>query len=302
MTAKGFRMFKRLSPGDKVFQVVVYIYLTIAFLLVIGPLMYVVSSSLSSVSAVFAGRVTLFPVEFHIDAYRAVFASQRIMRGFRNSVNYTLVGTFFTLIVLTMVAFPLSRKDLFGRGAITGFFAFTMLFSGGMIPSYINIQNLGLIDTFWVMVIPGGIGVMHMAIMRTYFSSNIPYELYESAQMDGCRDIKFLLTVVLPLSGPIFAVLGLFNAVGAWNSFFHALLYLVDQDKYPLQVHLRNILILNRGDGDMQGAVGDDRFRAGMGQVIQFAVIVVSSAPLLMIYPFIQKFFVKGVMIGALKG
>jgi len=294
--------FERMSTGDKIFQICVYIYLLIAFLIVIFPIMFIVSSSFSTVEAVFAGRVYLLPVGFNIDAYLAVFTSKNLMTGFRNSIIYTVGGTITSIVVTTMLAYPLSKKDLVGRNAVTAFYAFTLLFGGGLIPTYLNIQRLGLINNRLVMIIPMGVSVIHMAIMRTYFTSNIPADLYEAAQLDGCRDVMFLFKVVIPLSGPIFAVLCLYNAVGSWNSFFFPMIYLNDKEKWPLQVFLREILILAQGDSDMSRAVGDDRFRFGMRDVIKFSVIVVSSAPMMIIYPFIQKYFVKGVMIGAIKG
>jgi ABC-type glycerol-3-phosphate transport system permease component len=225
------------------------------------------------------------------------------MTGYKNALIYTTLGTVLSLVVTIMTAYPLSRKDLWGRNAVTAFFTFTMLFGGGLIPTYLLINDLRLINTLWVMVLPMGVSVWNMVIMRTYFTSNIPDELYEAASMDGCRDLSYLFRVVLPLSGPIIAVICLYVAVGAWNGYFHALIYLRDKDKYPLQVFLRDILVVSGSTDLFDPARGENEAtQAGLATVTKYAVIIIASAPMLILYPFIQKYFVKGVMIGSIKG
>lgn len=291
----------RSTTGDKVFRAAVYVYLIVSFLLVFYPILYIVSASFSDVTAVTSGRVWLWPVQFSLDAYTAVFQSRNLMTGYTNSALYAVVGTVISVSVTIMGAYPLSRKDLVGRGVVTTFFAITMWFSGGMIPTYLLIKNLGLINTFWVMVLPG-VSVWNMILMRTYFTHNIPEELYESAALDGCRDGWFIVRVVLPLSTAIIAVIALYSVVGYWNSYFNALMYLTDYKRYPLQVFLRELLIMNQQDSDMLNVLSQSQVKMGLGQLLRFSTIVVSTAPVLLLYAFLQRFFVKGVMIGAIKG
>lgn len=290
------------TTGDGIFKIFIYVYITIAFLVVLYPLVYVLSASFSSVNAVVSGRVWLWPVDVSFDAYKAVFKSKNLLMGYKNSIIYTALGTTVNLLVTILAAYPLSRKDLKGRNLFTGVFAFTMLFSGGMIATYMVVNNLRLINTIWAIILPGAISVWNMIIMRTYFQSAIPNELYESASLDGCGDFKFLIMIVLPLSKTIIAVIAMYYAVGHWNSYFNPMLYLTDMKKYPLQMVLREILILGQMESDMIRAMNADQFRQGLGQLLKYSVIVVSSVPMLLVYACIQKYFVKGVMIGAIKG
>jgi len=280
----------------------IYGYVAVSFLVVLYPLLYVVSASFSSVNAVVSGRVWLWPVGLSTEAYKAVFRSQNLLRGYGNSILYTALGTTVNLVVTVLAAYPLSRTDLKGRRFFTGLFAFTMLFSGGMIATYIVVQGLGLLDTVWALVLPGAMSVWNMIIMRTFFQSSIPGELYEAASMDGCGDFRFLLTIVLPLSKAILAVVALYYAVDHWNGYFQPMLYLTDSHKYPLQMVLREILILGQMESDSILAMNAESFMQGAGQLLKFSVIVVSSVPMLIVYMFVQKYFVKGVMIGAIKG
>jgi ABC-type glycerol-3-phosphate transport system permease component len=292
----------RTGISDIVFRIVSTSFLTFFTLIVLYPLLYILSSSFSSTEAVVSGRVWLFPVEPTLMGYKAVFKNEQILTGFANSIFYTVVGTIINIVMTVMAGYPLSRKDFYGKGAIMVLFTFTMLFSGGMIPSYLLVKNLGMMDTRWAMLIPGAMGVYYVIIARTFFMSTIPDELYEAAQLDGCSDIKFITRVVVPLSSALLAVLVLFYAVGHWSSYFNALLYLRDPDKFPLQIILRNILINNTNNAAMIEDV-DSMVRAmGLQELLKYALIVVASVPVLMIYPFVQKYFVKGVMIGALKG
>ena len=206
-------------------------------------------------------------------------------------------------IALTvMLAYPLSRRTLFGRGVITGFITFTMLFSGGLIPSFLLIKGLGLYNTYWALILPGAVSVYNVIVARTFFQSNIPDDLYEAASLDGCSDIYFMWKIVLPLSAPIIAVLTMFYAVGHWNSYFNAMIYLQDSKKFTLQVVLRNILIANQIDNEMMKDIDAMQKQEGLAQLLKYSLIVVASVPMLLLYPFIQKHFVKGIMIGALKG
>lgn len=289
---------------DVGFNIVNYTILTIVLLVVAYPLIYIVSASFSSTAAVMANRVWLWPVEPSLKGYEAVFNNKDILTGFGNSILYTLVGTFVNLVVTLAAAYPLSRKDLRPRNVFMLVFSFTMFFSGGMIPSYLLISDLGLLNSRWSIILPGALSVYNMIIARQFFASNIPTELLEASQLDGCSDFQFILRVVIPLSGAIVAVLGLFFAVGHWNAYFNALLYIGDRKKYPLQVFLREILIQNTIDASMTGSVSieDEVVKQGLEDLLKYSLIIVASVPVLLIYPFVQKYFVKGVMIGSIKG
>ena len=288
--------------NDTLFDVVATIILTVSLLIVAYPLIYVVSASLSSTDAVTAGRVWFLPVEPTIIAYQAVFKYDSIMTGYLNSFIYMALGTAINLILTTLCAFCLSRKDFYGRAILSGMVLFTMLFNAGLVPNYLLIKSLKLYDTLWAVILPSAMSAWHVILMRTYFSTTIPEELYEAAGIDGCSVWRQLTNILLPLSGPIMAVIGLYCAVGIWNSYFDAFLYLSDKKLFPLQVVLRNILILNQMDMTVTADLRDMATRRGMSYLLKYAVIVVSSLPLLLIYPFVQKYFVKGIMIGSVKG
>jgi len=288
--------------NDTLFDGIATIVLLFAVLVVAYPLIYVVSASLSSTDAVTAGKVWLLPVEPTIVAYQAVFKYDSIMTGYLNSFIYMAMGTVINLVLTTLCAFCLSRKDFYGRGLISGMVLFTMLFNAGLVPNYLLIKSLKLYDTRWAVILPGAMSAWHVILMRTYFATSIPEELYEAAGIDGCSVWRQLTNILLPLSGPIMAVIGLYCAVGIWNSYFDAFLYLSDKKLFPLQVVLRNILILNQMDMTVTADLRDMATRRGMSNLLKYAVIVVSSLPLLMIYPFVQKYFVKGIMIGSVKG
>ena len=293
---------KKHLASDRIFDLLVNIFLVFSFLIVLYPLLYVVSSSLSHPTAVMANKVWLLPVDFDLMSYRAVFTNKQIGTGYLNSLYYMVVGTVVSVLLTMLLAYPLSRKEFYGRSVVTKFILFTMLFSGGTIPLYLVVRNLGLYDSRWSIILPNAITVWNVIIARTFLQENITDELYEAAQIDGCSDIRFLITFVFPLSGAIVAVLGLFYAVGQWNKYFDALLYLQNQALYPLQIVLRNILIINRNTPSMTVDVEAAIRAQGLSETIRYAVIVVASAPLLLIYPFVQRFFVKGVMIGSVKG
>ena len=287
--------------SDKVFNVFNFIFASLIFIIVLYPLVYVVSSSFSDPAAVISGQVRLLPVGFSLDGYRAVFRHSQIVTGFLNSMWYMVVGTSVNIIFTILAAYPLSRKDFVDRNKIMMYFAFTMLFSGGMIPTFLLVRSLGLIDTRWAMILPNAFGIFNVVVVRTFFQNTIPDELLESAQMDGCRDFTFVRKVVIPLSGPIIAVQVLFYAIGHWNAFFGALLYLRSPNLFPLQIILRNILLLNQLDDGMLD-LADAAQREWLAALLRYSLIVVSSLPFMLLYPFVQKFFVKGMLVGAIKG
>lgn len=300
---KTMRKFTiRESGSDLAFTIVNYIMLSIVLLIILYPLIYVVSASFSSSYAVLSGKVWLWPVEPSLDGYKAVFKNKNILTGFQNTLFYTIAGTSINVIMTILAAYPLSRRDFQGRNVFMLMFVFTMMFSGGLIPTYFVVKELHMIDTVWAMLIPTALSVWNVIIMRTYFQTTIPHELLEASQLDGCNDFKFLLKIVIPLSGPILAVISLFYAVGHWNQYFNAMIYLKDPDLYPLQLILRDILVQNEVKIDMLGDVKAAAARQGLRELLKYSLIVISSVPLLIVYPFVQKFFVKGVMIGSIKG
>ena len=291
----------RETKADAAFLSVIYAVSFVILCVVIYPLVYVLAASLSSSEATAAGKVFLLPVEFSTEGYKLVFEREDILIGFRNTIVYTLIGTTINLVMTTLLAFPLSRRELPGRNAITFFVAFTMFFSGGLIPTYLLVQKLGMVDRLWAMVIPNALSTFNMILMRTYFMTNIPDELLESAYLDGCGYTRFLVTIVLPLSTAIVAALVLYYAVGHWNAYFSALIYLRSTRRASLQLVLRNILLANQistGGADSAG-FGE---RAMIGVTVKYAVIIVSSIPVIILYPFIQRYFIKGIMVGAIKG
>ena len=272
--------------------------------IILIPLVYIVSSSFSSPEAVGNGWVYLWPVDFSLKGYAAVFTTEKVWIGFRNSIFYTVVGTFINIVVTMLAAYPLSRRDLKGRGVVTVIFTFTMLFSGGMIPTYLLVRDLRMINTVWAMLIPGAMSVYNVIIARTYIQSSIPFDLYESASLDGCTDDKYLISVVLPLAKPIIAVLVLWYAVGHWNQYFNAMIYLRDSNLLPLQIVLRNFLIVEDMNDSSLATMSMEEYmdKLYLKNLYQYSLIVIASAPVMMLYPFIQKHFVKGIMLGSLKG
>jgi ABC-type glycerol-3-phosphate transport system permease component len=288
---------------DKVFLVGVKIMLWIALLLVAVPLIYIVANSFSSPSAVSAGRVLFWPIEPSIRAYKEAFSDPLIMKGYLNSFIYAISGTLISVTLTIAIAYPLSRRTFFGRNVIMSLLIFTMLFSGGLIPTYLVVQDLGMLNTRWAMVIPSAIGVWQVIIARTFFRSTIPDELYEAATIDGASDLRFLWSIVLPLSKPVIAVIALMYAIFQWNSYFDALIYLKDPGLYPLQIVLRNVLILNTLTGSTTTtSLAQQLEQQQLANVLKYALIVISSLPVLVIYPFVARHFTKGVMVGAVKG
>jgi putative aldouronate transport system permease protein len=292
----------RQSREDRALDVVIYSFLAVCLLVVAFPLLYVVSASFSSPQAVISGRVWLLPVEPTLIAYKAIFSNSQILTGYFNSLVYAVGGTVANLLLTLLAAYPLSRRQLYGRGLLTGVFVFTMLFSGGLIPTFIVVQKLGMMNTRWAMIVPSALSVWNVILVRTYLQANIHEELYQSAELDGCGAFRMLWVIAVPLSGPIIAVIALYCAVSSWNSYFDAYIYLSRPKLFPLQIILRNILIMNQVDPSMVVDVREISRRQGMINLLKYSVIVVASLPLLVLYPFVQRHFIKGILIGSLKG
>jgi putative aldouronate transport system permease protein len=290
----------RRSRSDLIFDIVNLGICVIIFLLVLYPLVYVVSASVSSPLAVLQGRMVLWPIEPRISAYTDVFKHQDLMMGYRNSLILVIFGTAVNIILTFFGAYILSRRDLFGRTFLTMMFAFTMFFSGGMIPTYLVVKNVGLLNSMWAMILPGAISMYNLVVMRTFFQTAIPDSLIESAEADGAGQLYIMFRIILPLSHSIIAVVCLFYGVAHWNQYFQALLYLSSRAKYPLQLFLREILLLSQ----VQDMVDTQGFadQVLQGEAIKYALIIVASVPVMAVYPFIQRHFVKGVMLGAIKG
>lgn len=292
----------RIPFEDKVYYTIVYAISFFLLISVLYPIIFIVSASFSSPYAVSTGQVTFLPVEPGLQGYEAVFKDTRIPMGYRNTIFYTVFGTLINVSITLICAYPLARKHLPHRGAITFFFTFTMLFSGGMIPNYLLLRDLHMLNTVWAMLIPGAMGVYNMIITRTFIANSIPDELLEATQIDGCSDFKYFFLFVLPLSKAVIAVIAMQYAVGHWNAYFNAFIYLTKKELYPLQVFLREILVMNQIAAsdivDPETAIA----MQGLADLLKYSLIVISSAPILCIYPFFQKYFVKGVMIGSIKG
>lgn len=302
MEMKGTRI--RLSLSDKIYHAFNYFFLGLAIVLVSIPLINVISQSISDPSAVLNGKVTFLPVGFTLETYGYVFRDKSIMSGYANSILYTVVYTVIGVILTICAAYPLARKNLYGRKTIMFLFVFTMMFNGGMIPTYLVVRDLGLIDTIWAFVLPNAISAYNIIIARTFFMTTIPEELYEAAEIDGSSDMRTFLRIVLPLSKSIVAVMVLFFAVYIWNCYFEALIYINSKDKYPLTMVLRSIMTSAQMQSQMIQATGQVRSQdmLGLTESLKYATIVCASLPVLALYPIIQKHFTKGLMLGTVKG
>ena len=290
------------SKNDTLFQAVVYVLTALICLITLYPLIYVLSASFSDPARILGGDVVLWPVDVTTNAYRRVFASADILTGYRNTLLYTLFGTSLNMVATIMAAYPLSLPDLKGKNIFTFFITFTMFFGAGMIPSYLNLKDLGLLNNPLVVIVPGAISVTNMLIMRNYFINSVPAALREAASIDGASPLAVMMRIVLPLSKSIIIVIILYYMVGHWNSYFNAMMYLRDRKMQPLQVFLREILVLTQM-GDMEEQTGvDDLGVYLLYASLKYAIIVVSAVPLLIIYPMVQKFFERGIMMGSLKG
>lgn len=294
--------FRQMSTGDRVFTIVNYSLLMLVLIIELYPLVYVVAASFSDPQAVVSGKVFLFPVNPTLKGYAAVFKNKKILTGFSNSIFYLIVGTVLNLVMTMLCAYPLSRKEFRARGFLSMFFVFTMYFSGGMVPAYILVNKLGMINTRWSMIIPMAMSTYNMIICRIYIVNSIPDELYEASQMDGCTPFRYMLSVVVPLSKPILAVLTLYYGVVRWNDYFNAMLYLYKDNLQPLTIVMKEILIMSQVDMTQVTDASAVSKLQGMSELLKYSTIVVASLPVMLLYPLIQKHLVKGVMIGAVKG
>lgn len=291
-------MVENRSTGERIFDMLNVSILLFGAFLFLYPMWYVLVASLSSGAAIAAGRVSLWPIGLNFEAYRRVLSNPEIWTAYFNTLFYVIAGTVINLILTTLGAYPLSRPNLYGGHLLMGLIVFTMFFSGGLIPAYLNIRDLGLYNTRWALILPPGISAFNLIVMRTFFQG-IPDSLIESAKIDGAHEFSILGKIILPLSMPVIAVMILFYAVAHWNSWFGALVYLRDRSLYPLQLLLREILIQTAA-AQMAGGV-TTREISEVSDSIKYATIIVSTLPVLVIYPFLQKYFVQGVMIGAIK-
>ncbi|MCQ6563050.1 carbohydrate ABC transporter permease [Paenibacillus mendelii] len=295
----------REARSDRVFDVVNKLFLFCVLIIVLYPLVYVVSASISDPVYVNQGAMWLFPKGITFEGYQRVFQNPEIWAGYANTILYTVAGTSINLLFTLPGAYALSRKDLKGRGIMMGLIVFTMFFGGGLVPTFLLVSGLGMMNTVWALLIPNAVAVYNLIICRTFFQMNIPKELQESAEIDGSSNTMLFLRIVLPLSAPIIAVMGLYYGVTHWNSYFSAIIYLKDRSLYPLQLILREILVQNQMSDTML-MTGDDMEamakQARIADIIKYAVMIVSSLPIIVVYPFMQRFFMKGVLIGSVKG
>jgi len=295
------KKLKSLS-NDKIFDIFSIVIMCGVSLIVLYPLYFIIIASFSDPDAVNTGSVVFFPKGFTIAGYKRLFTDARIWIGYRNTIYYTVFGTSLNVSLTLMSGYALSRKDFIGRNIIMALFVFTMYFNGGLIPTYILVKNLGLLNTPLVMILVGAVSVWHIIITRTYFQAAIPQELLDAASIDGCSNGRFFFQIVLPLSNAIIAVLVVYFAVHHWNSFFNALIFLSERKLYPLQLILRQILIQSQMIVEDLTNIADGAIQERYAELIKYGVIIVSSVPVLILYPFVQKHFVKGVMIGSVKG
>lgn len=292
----------RKNRGDILFDIINTILLTMAMLIVLYPLYFIFIASFSDPNAVYEGKVVLLPKNQTFDGYRRLFAEQSIWIGYANTLLYTTTGTLINVVLTLAAAFPLSRRDFVGKKLFMALITFTMFFSGGLIPEYLLVQKLDIINSMWALILPVAVVPWNLFIAKSFFQTSIPEELCEAAYIDGSSHFRLFARIVLPLSKALISVMVLFYAIGHWNSFFSAMLYITDEKKYPLQLILRNILIVNQVSSDMivdQNSVAE---KQKVADLLKYGVIIVSSIPVLILYPFVQKYFVQGVMIGAIKG
>ena len=296
----------RRSKEDVIFDSVIFVILTVIFLVVAYPLYFIIISSVSDPGAVAGGKVIFYPVGFNLNGYKEVFKDDRIIRSFMNSIFYTVCGVLVNLAMTLPTAYALSRNKFFLKKQTMAFYMVTMFIGGGMIPTYLVVQKTGLLDTMWSLIIPGALSVYNMIVAKTFFQQNISEELYEAAEIDGCGHGRFFFNIALPLSGAITAIMVLYYGVGHWNSYFSALLYIQDETKFPLQLVLRTILIQNEAQLNQQAYDAASRAaleeKRQLTELMKYSLIIISSIPVMVMYPFIQKHFVKGVMIGSVKG
>ena len=288
---------------DKIVYTLNYIMLIAFLIIVLYPFVYIVSCSFSSGQALISGKVTLLPVDPTLEGYKAILEYKDIWTGFANSFLYTISGTLVGLTLTILAAYPLSRFSLVGRRPLMMLFLFTMLFNGGLVPNYMLVLSLGLLNTAWAIILPTALSAYNVIVARTFFINTIPNELHESAELDGCGEFRFLISIVLPLSKAIMAVLVLWIAIGFWNSYFNPMIYLNDKSKFPLQLILREILLMANVDFTKAAANPELYYKnQQLSEILRYGTIIISALPLMVLYPFIQKYFVQGVMIGSVKG
>jgi putative aldouronate transport system permease protein len=286
--------------SDKAFDLINYTLLTLLSLSVIYPLYFVAVSSFSEPN-IAGGNLLFFPKDFTLEGYQRIFEDASIWMGYKNTILYTVLGTSINVVLTLTAGYALSRRDMYGRNLFMMIIVFTMFFGGGLIPTYLLVKDLGMVNTIWAMMIPNAVSAFNIIITRTYFQTTLPGEILESAHIDGCSDLRFFLQIAIPLSMPIVAVMGLFYTVSHWNAYFNALIYLKDYELQPLQIILRNILISNEVSEMFVEEVHDLAQQQRVLELMKYGVIVVASLPVLVLYPFLQKYFVKGVMIGSVK-
>lgn len=296
------KRYSRVGVGDRIFYISAMTIMAVLAAVVVIPLTNVIAASFSSATAVNAGKVLLAPVEFTLENYETILKYESVWLGYRNTIIYTICGTLISVFLTLICAFPLSQKRFSGRRFVNKLLMFTMVFSGGMIPTYILVRDLKLLNTIWAVLLPGAINFYNVIIVRNFIETTIPEELEESARMDGCSSFRYFLSFVLPLSKPIIAVVAMYYAVGQWNDYFNAFLYLSEKNLYPLQLFLRDILLSSKFDSSIAADPEVAASVQGLAETLKYVIIVVSTAPLMCIYPFVQKHFVKGVMIGSVKG
>ncbi len=294
--------FRNMRTGDKIFEIVNHTLLTLILIVVLYPILYIIAASFSDPQAVISGEVFIFPVRPTLRGYEAVFKNKKILTGFANSVFYLVFGTALNIVMTLLCAYPLSRKEFQARNFLSMFFVFTMYFSGGLVPTYMVVKGLNLIDNRLAIIIPTAMSTYNMIICRTYMVNTIPDELYEAAEIDGCTPWKYFLHVVIPLCKTIIAVLVLYYGVAKWNDYYNAMLYLNEAALQPLTIVMREILIQNKVDMTQITDASNLAKLQGMSDLLKYSTIVVASVPMMILYPFIQKYLVKGVMIGAVKG
>ena len=293
----------KLTPADRIFEIFNVCFLGLLALVIIYPLWYILIASVTDPNVVNSGKLLLLPsrATWFTGGYEKILSYKPLWSGYKNTIIYTVLGTVISILFTIPTGYVLSRKDMAGVGGITLLFTFTMFFQGGMIPTFLLIQNIGIYDTIWAIVLPGAISVWNLIICRTFFQNNLPNELLEAAIIDGCDDFTFFFRMALPLSSTIIAVMVLFYSTAMWNSYFQAMIYLKDESRMPIQIVLRNLILINQVN-NMSQDVSDIMYRQKLAEQLKYGIIIVAALPLLCFYPFVQKYFAKGVMIGAIKG
>ena len=294
----------RLSTGDRIMDTTINVIMFLLFLVVLYPLVYVVSSSFSSGDAVFNGKVILWPVDFSTFGYEIVLKFPKVWVGYKNTIINTVVGTVMNVFTTTLVAYPLSRQEFQGKGFYMFIFMFTMWFGGGLVPSYLLMSDLGLVNNRLAVLLTGLVSISNMVVMRSFFRNSIPGDLHDAARVDGISDIGYMVKIVLPLSKAIFSVITLYYAVAHWNAYFSAMIYLREPSMMTLQQVLKDLLAqANPSLDEVQGMSAEDIANMQYSaDLMKYSLIVISSAPILCAYPFVQKYFERGVMIGSVKG